>query len=129
MRNFSDKYFVLVLHSYCLKQFPLFQNYTERASSLITVLDKERDSSIGYNGTNREAVSTSEDLIKLAPAVSEHWTEHWPKISVSRPVERGKLEHLCSIQQGNFAMSRAGTIKSCPREARTGASVLHSCFF
>lgn len=74
MSNFSDKYFVLVLCSFCLKQFHLFQNYTERASSLITVPDKEPDSGISDNGANREAASTSEELLELSTAVSEHWT-------------------------------------------------------
>lgn len=53
MSNFSDKYFVLVLRSFCLKQFHLFQNYTERASSLITVPDKEPDSGISDNGAEK----------------------------------------------------------------------------
>ena len=74
VRNFSDKYFVLVLCSFCLKQFHLFQNYTEQASSLIMVLDKEPDSGISDNSTNKEAASTSEELLELSAAVSEHWT-------------------------------------------------------
>lgn len=57
MSNFSDKYFVLVLCSFCLKQFHAFQNYTERGSSLIMVLDEEPDSGISDNSANGEAAS------------------------------------------------------------------------
>lgn len=71
MNNFSDKYFVLVLCSFCLEQFHLFQNYPEQASSLTTVLDKEPDSTVSDNSTNREAAS--EELLQLSAAVSEHW--------------------------------------------------------
>lgn len=74
MSNFSDKYFVLVLCLFSAKQFHLFQNYTEQASNLITALDKEPDSGISDNGANRKTASTSELLLRLSAAVTEHWT-------------------------------------------------------
>lgn len=120
--NFSDKYFVLVLCLFSAKQFHLFQNYTERASSLITALDKKLDSGISDNATNRKTASASELLLRLSAAVTEHWTgqdiclwtrwERKIRVSVQHTARK-----LCCVISQHYQ-------RHCSREVCTSVSIV-----
>lgn len=113
--NFPDKYFVLGLCSFCLEQFHLFQNYTGQGSSLITAADKF------WN--------------------QWQWCELIPLENCSGflvlYVSMGLAKNICfwttwerkirtSVQQGNFAVSSASTVKGIA--VGKVVPVLQSCY-